>query len=227
MTAMNFTWRNRAPSQMAARLVASGKLGDLRHVEGEYLQGWLTGDWASSEALLWRLSRRHGSGGVLGDVGVHLLDLADFVVGEIAELACDLTVFDKGKRRIGEYVFDANDSMSALVRFKNGARGTLNTTRWAKGHGNTVRLRIHGTRGALDMDTDRPREEQLKACLGVKATEWVAVKCPEGPTQQARFVASIRSGRPGQTGFEGGFRIQEYLEACFKSSGRKGSWVKM
>ncbi len=66
---------------------------------------------------------------------MHLLDLAAFVAGDLRAVACDLAVFDKGRKRLGEYVFDANDSFSALVAFANGARGTLNATRWAKGQG--------------------------------------------------------------------------------------------
>ena len=229
LTAVNFSYRNRPATQMAAKLVASGKLGDIRHVEGEYLQSWLTLDWQTEPALLWRLSKRHGSAGVLGDLGVHLLDLASFVVGDIQALNCELTIFDKGVKRIGEYVFDVNDSLSALVRFRNGARGTLNSTRWAKGRGNTVALRIYGTKGALDLNLDRPDEEQLSVCLGrgVDGAKWVAMKCPKTPNQQERFVTSIRTGRQGQTSFKGGLKVQEYVQACFDSADRKGTWVEL
>lgn len=227
LTAVNFSYRNRAATQMAAKLVSSGKLGDIRHVEGEYLQSWLTLKWQKEPSLLWRLSKRHGSAGVLGDVGVHLLDLSTFVAGDLEAVACELTVFDKGVKSIGDYVFDVNDSMSALVRFKNGARGTLNTTRWAKGHGNTVALRVYGTKGALDLNLDRPEDEHLTVCLGhgENASKWVPVKCPKTPNQQERFVTSIRTGKQGQTSFAGGLRIQEYLQTCFESAACKGAWI--
>jgi predicted dehydrogenase len=229
LTAVNFSYRNRASTQMAARLVASGALGDLRQVEGEYHQCWLTQDWQVEPALLWRLSSRHGSAGALGDIGVHLLDLASFIAGDLAALACELTVFDKGARRIGEYVFDVNDSASALVRYRSGARGTLNVTRWAKGRGNKVALRLFGTKGALDMDLDRPEGEQLLVCLGrgAEALKWTPLKCPKTPNQQERFVAAIRTGRQGQTSFAGGLKVQRYLDACFRSSERNGAWIKV
>ena len=126
-------------------------------------------------------------------------------------------------------VFDVNDSVSALVRFRNGAKGTLNATRWAKGRGNTVALRVFGTKGALDLDLDRPDEEALKVCLGrgAEALKWTAMKCPKTPNQQERFVAAIRSGRQGQTGFAGGLKVQKYLDACFRSSSRNGAWVNL
>ena len=229
ITAVNFSYRNRPATQMAARLVASGALGELRHVEGDYLQCWLTMDWQVEPALLWRLSKRHGSAGTLGDIGVHLLDLASFVAGDLAALACDLTVFDKGAKRIGEYVLDANDSVSALVRFRNGARGTLNATRWAKGCGNKVALRVFGTKGALDLDLERAEEEQLRVCTGTgaEALKWTPVKCPKTPNQQERFVAAIRSGRQGQTSFAGGLKVQKYIDACFRSADNGGAWIKV
>ena len=227
ITAVNFSWRNPPASQKAAQIASSGALGELRHIEGHYLQCWLTQDWQTSPPLLWRLSSRHGSMGVLGDIGVHILDLVTFIAGDISELACELTIFDKGVKRIGKYVFDVNDSMLTIARFKNGARGTLNATRWAKGCGNSVALRVHGTRGALDLDLERPPEEQLKVSLGkgLNALKWSAVKCPPAPNQQARFVRAITTGKQGQTSFEGGLKIQEYLEACCKSARRNGAWV--
>ncbi|MCG2661007.1 MAG: Gfo/Idh/MocA family oxidoreductase, partial [Kiritimatiellae bacterium] len=135
ITAVNFSYRDSPATQMAAKIVASGKLGRIMHVEGSYLQGWLVGkawgDWHKSEKWLWRLSTRHGSAGVLGDLGVHLYNFASFIVGDIAALQCELKTFNKGLKRIGPYVFDANDSMAAIVRFNNGAIGTLHSSRWA------------------------------------------------------------------------------------------------
>ena len=234
VTSVNFSYRNRPAAQKAAELVASGKLGALRHVQGEYLQSWLTLDWQVEPSLLWRLSTRHGSAGVLGDIGVHLLDLAAFIVGDLRQVACDLPVFDKGRKRIGAYVFDANDSFAALAVFANGARGTLNATRWARGHGNTVRLRVYGDKAALDLDLDRPEAEQLKIFASPKKGApiwdnpcWHPVKCPKTPTQHARFIQAIRKGVPPQTTFADGLKVQRYLDACFRSADQHGAWIKV
>jgi len=232
LTAVNFSYRNAAASQKAAQIARSGKLGRILHVEGSYLQSWLPskvwGDWRTIPALLWRLSTRHGSQGVLGDIGVHLYDLTYFVVGEFAELACELKTFPKGVRRIGPYVFDANDSMVTTVRFANGALGTLHSTRWASGHANTVSLRVWGEEGALDLNLDRPPESKLRACLGKKAVDaaaWKDVKCPSVPNMHQRFITSIKTGKQGQTSFEGGAVIQSYLHASLVAA-RKGGFVK-
>lgn len=231
ITAVNFSYRDNPATQMAAKIVAAGKLGRIRHVEGSYLQSWLTGkawgDWRKSEAWLWRLSTRHGSAGVLGDIGVHLYDFVSFIAGEIAAVQCELKTFDKGVKRIGPYVFDANDSMTALVRFRHGAIGALHSTRWATGHANTVALRVYGDKGGLEIDLDRPAPETLRVCLGkdVDQNMWWPVRCPPVPDMYQRFVAAIKSGQQGQTSFAGGARVQAYLDASLKSSANGGKPV--
>lgn len=233
LTAVNFSYRNSPATQKAAEIARSGKLGRILHVEGTYLQSWLSscvwGDWKKSPALLWRLSARHGSLGVLGDIGVHLYDLTHFVVGDFAELACELKTFDKGVKRIGEYVFDANDSMVTTVRFANGAIGTLHSSRWATGHANTVTLRVYGDQGALDLNLDRPAASQLRVCLGPKAVvkaQWQDVKCPAVPNMYQRFITAIKTRKQGQTSFTGGAKIQAYLEKSMQSA-KIGRFVKI
>jgi predicted dehydrogenase len=228
LTAVNFSYRNNPATQKAAEIAASGALGRIMHVEGAYLQSWLAasfwGDWRKADNLLWRLSTRHGSAGVLGDLGVHLYDLASFVVGDFASVSCLLKTFDKGVKKIGPYVLDANDSALATVRFRNGAIGTLHTTRWATGHANTVSLRVYGYKGALDLNLDRPAPDTLKVCLGedVETRLWMPVKCPPVPDMYQRFVTALQTGKQGQTSFDGGARVQSYLHAAAVSD-RKGS----
>jgi predicted dehydrogenase len=229
LTAVNFSYRNSPATQKAAQIAASGRLGRIMHVEGRYLQSWLAHmDFFSKEirpAALWRLSTRHGSAGVLGDLGVHLYDLAYFVVGEFDEIMCELKTFKKPRNRIGEYVFDANDSALAIVRFRNGAVGTLHTTRWATGHSNTVGIRVHGDRGALDLDLDRPPDDQLRLFFP-DDKGWRSVKCPGTPNMYERFIRAIKTGKQGQTSFEGGARVQSYLDCAMKSAER-GGFVKI
>ena len=62
-----------------------GAAGSYLHVEANYLQSWLLqdnwGDWRKTPGFLWRLSSRHGSKGVLGDIGVHIVDFATYPAG--------------------------------------------------------------------------------------------------------------------------------------------------
>ena len=83
---VNLTYRNSPAMQEARAMVQAGEIGELRHVEAGYRQSWLVskawGDWRTEDKWLWRLSKKHGSTGVLGDVGVHILDFATYGAGD-------------------------------------------------------------------------------------------------------------------------------------------------
>ena len=231
LTAVNFSYRNSSATQKAAEMIAAGAIGRVIHVEGAYLQSWIAskywGDWHTKEAFLWRMSTRHGSLGVLGDIGVHLYDLITFVAGDISEISCDLRTFEKDVMALDDYVFDANESMVANAHFASGALGSLQTSRWATGHANTVSMSAYGDKGAIDLNLDRPAPETLKACLGenVDSLAWENVECPDTPNMYRRFVESIRAGRQGQTSFEGAVKVQACLEASLRSA-ESGGYVK-
>ena len=82
---VNLSYRNVGALQQAAKMVREGAIGTLRHFEASYLQSWLTqpawGHWDRETIWLWRLSTKHGSKGVLGDVGIHILDFALYAAG--------------------------------------------------------------------------------------------------------------------------------------------------
>lgn len=223
MNMVNFTYRNAPAIQLARELVRKGKLGDIVHVEASYLQSWLSskawGDWRTTPAWLWRLSSKHGSKGVLGDIGVHILDFASMPAGPIRTVNARLKTFTalKGKTR-GAYTLDANDSAIMTVEFTNGALGTIHASRWATGYPNSLFLRIHGTKGALRIDLDKSKDT-LEVCLGsdVDAYAWKTIKAPPVSTTYQRFIAAVRSGKNSEPDFACGAEIQKILDACFES----------
>ena len=229
---VNLSYRNSSAINKAHALVQAGAIGDVKHVEAHYLQGWLAsahwGDWHTSPALLWRLSTKHGSRGVLGDLGVHIFDFTDFGAGGIAGVYCRLKAFPKAKNnRIGEYVFDANDSVVATIELANGALGTVTTTRWAPGQANSLLLRIHGDKGGIVVDLDAAWDS-LRICRGkdIQKVQWQTVKCGRTPNIYQRFVRSIQTGKNDQPDFARGARIQKVLDACFTSE-RTGKMVRV
>ncbi len=233
LTCVNFTYRNNPATQKAAQIVASGKLGRILHAEGSYLQSWLASDiwghWKDSPHWLWRLSTKHGSAGCLGDIGVHLYDLAQFVVGDIAEIACRLETFDKGTPKVGEYTLDANDAFVSQIKFQNGSIGVLHSSRWASGHANTVAIRVFGDRGALDLNLDRESGQELRTCIGKKAmkeAKWKYEKCPNKPDQYQRFITSIKTGQQAQSSFQSAADVQACLHYSMISD-TKGKSVKV
>ena len=223
---VNFSYRDWPVIQAVAALVKKGGLGEIRHVEASYLQAWLPskiwGDWRKTPAWLWRLSSKHGSKGVLGDVGVHILDFATFPVGPVESVFCRLKTFPKSPgNKIGEYPLDANDSAVMEVEFANGALGAIHTTRWCGGHPNRLFLKIAGTRGTAEIDSDKSTSS-FRICAGKDLDKcvWREVEAKQTPNNYTRFIKSIRSGKQDQPDFARGADIQKILDACFVSDAK-------
>jgi predicted dehydrogenase len=230
---VNFSYRNSSAIHQVHKLVQSGAIGTVRQVDAIYYQSWLSqgawGDWRTNPTWLWRLSTAHGSLGVLGDVGVHLVDFATYPVGPISELQCVLKTFSKAPNdQIGEYKLDANDSAIITARFANGALGSFKTTRWATGHHNSIELAIFGDQGALKINLD---ESYLKYKICTvrnhKLSEWKEVTVRETPTNYQRFIASIRKNQNDQPDFARGAEVQKILDACVASDAAGHRFVKI
>jgi predicted dehydrogenase len=221
---VNLTYRNSPALQKARAMVAAGEIGDLRHVSADYLQSWLVGkywgDWRTDEKWLWRLSRSHGSTGVLGDVGVHILDFATYCAGEgMASLYADLAIFPKAEGdRIGDYMLDVNDSIVISGRMLSGALATVTATRFATGHANDLVLTVSGTKGAIKVETDG-KVSKLSACLGkdVDKNAWKAIETPPGKRNARRFADALISGLNGDPSFRRAADIQKLIDAAFES----------
>ena len=226
---VNFSYRNSSALQAAAQAIRDGRIGRVTHVESSYLQSWLInrawGNWRESPGLAWRLSTKHGSAGVLGDLGCHIYDMTTLLCGDIARIDCRLQCFDKGvpDNQLGEYTLDANDSFASTVVFDNGAIGVVHSSRWAAGHANSLRARVYGSLGAIEVDLDRSYTEYW-LCTGkdVEKFTWKPVKCKPTPTNYQRFIKAIKTGVPDPSDFQNGVKIQAYLHYSFVSDAQQG-----
>ncbi len=226
---VNLSYRNVAALQKAAQMVRDGAIGTVRHFEASYLQSWLTqpawGHWDKESQWLWRLSTKHGSKGVLGDVGIHILDFATFVAGlNATEVSCRLATFHKAPGdQIGEYPLDANDSATMQVVLENGALGTIGATRFASGHLNDLRLGIFGDKGGLEVSYEN-NVSKLRACLAddLMTGKWHDVDTPVLPTIYQRFIAAIRGTGPADPDFARGAALQRLLDRAEQSAGQGG-----
>ena len=225
---VNFSYRNSSALQKVQQVVASGKLGRIHHFEAHYLQSWLTsnawGDWKTTPAWLWRLSTEHGSKGSLGDIGVHIVDLASFACNEnITEVFGQLECFSKApNEQIGDYKLDANDSSFMTVKLSGGGMGTITTTRWATGQCNSLAIRIHGEKGGIRLDLDQSYDE-YEICTGkdIHTSTWKTKKAKSSPTIYQRFIKSIKSGINDPSDFQRGYEIQKVLDATITSNEQK------
>ncbi|MET1415913.1 Gfo/Idh/MocA family oxidoreductase [Roseibium sp. HPY-6] len=231
---VNLSYRDVAVLQKAAQLVGEGAIGALRHFEASYLQSWLTqpawGDWRTESQWLWRLSTEHGSKGVLGDVGIHILDFTAFAAqSPVSELSCRLKTFDKAEgNRIGEYPLDANDSFTLQAELKNGALGTITATRFASGHHNDLRLRLYGDEGGLEVSFEN-RIERLRICRGSDLMEarWQDIEAGPVPTVYERFIDAIRGNGKPEPDFAHGALLQAALDTAERSDASNGAFLKV
>jgi predicted dehydrogenase len=146
----------RAPAvALAKRIVEEGRIGQIHHYRGTYLQDWLVGP---DFPRVWRLEKARAGSGALGDLVSHSVDLARHLVGEIAEVSGLLKTFiaerpaESGSREMARV--DVDDAALSLVRFENGAVGTIEGTRFATGRKNYNRFEINGSKGSIAFDIE-------------------------------------------------------------------------
>ena len=223
---VNLTYRASPAVQKAREIVLSGGIGTIHHLDASYFQSWLSarmwGDWHTEEKWLWRLSSAHGSKGVIGDIGIHIVDFASHAAAsDIISLNSRIKTFHKAPDdRIGQYTLDANDSFVITVELANGAIGPIQATRWASGNLNDLRLGLYGDKGALRVFTDGINSG-LQICSGadIETQTWREVECPAVPSNYHRFAVACRSRINGEPDFRRAAGIQQILELTFTADG--------
>ncbi|MGA4954643.1 Gfo/Idh/MocA family protein [Streptomyces lavendulocolor] len=166
---VGFNYR-RVPAMAYAReLVADGRLGALRHVRLTYLQDWLVDP---DFPLTWRLEREHAGSGALGDLGAHIVDLAQYLAGEPIVGVSALTETFVRERPLpagapaglsasvgaGRGTVTVDDAALFTGRLASGALVSFEATRMAAGRKNALRLEINGARGSVAFDLERLNE---------------------------------------------------------------------
>ncbi|MFK7895744.1 MAG: Gfo/Idh/MocA family protein [Myxococcota bacterium] len=152
----------RAPAvALAKRMIEAGEIGEIRHYRGVYLQDWIVDP---DFPRVWRLEKASAGSGALGDIGSHSLDLARHLVGEIKSVSGMLETFVKERPLedgSGTGVVDVDDAALALVRFENGAIGSIEGSRFCPGRKNYNRFEINGSKGSLAFDLERMNELEV------------------------------------------------------------------
>ena len=235
----------------AQEMVARGDLGDIRIVQAQYTQDWLSQpiEQEGQKQAGWRTDpERAGVGGSTGDIGTHAYNLACFVSGlELASLCADLDHFVPGRR--------VDDNAHVLMRFKGGSKGMLWCSQVAPGSQNELKLRVCGTKGSLEWAQEDPNylwhstvgePKRLLSRAGPTtgaAAERVTRVPPGHPegyqegfaniyAEAARAIHAHATGAPPPQGttyptVHDGLKGMEFVEACVRSSKRGGVWVSV
>jgi len=186
---LTHTYAGYALVREARAICASGKLGKIRKIAVEYLQGWLTKPIEASghKQAAWRADpAQSGAGGCIGDIGVHAFHLTEYVTGlKVVEVNASLLTVVPGRK--------LDDDCTSLLRMENGAQGVLMTSQIAAGEGNRLRLRVYGEKGSLDWKQEDPNRLRLKWLDGPEEIRHAAGGYL---SEDARAVTRLPGGHP-------------------------------
>ncbi|KAB2687670.1 Gfo/Idh/MocA family protein [Brucella pseudogrignonensis] len=237
--------------RQAREMIANGTLGDLRVVQVEYAQDWLTEavEETGAKGAVWRTDpAQSGLGGATGDIGTHAFNLASFVTGlTLDSLAADLDSFVPGRR--------LDDNAHVMLRFAGGAKGMLWCSQVAPGNENALRLRVFGTKGGIEWAQEDPNRlwftpfgEQKRlitrggAGVGDAATRVTRVPGghPEGYleafatiySEAANAIQARRDNTNPDSAIiyptvDDGVKGVAFIDACVRSSNKNGGWVSL
>jgi predicted dehydrogenase len=235
----------------AREMIAAGKLGDLRLVQVQYAQDWLTEtlEATGQKQADWRTDpTRSGAGGCIGDIGTHAFQLAHFVVGvQPQSLLADLSTFVAGRR--------VDDNAQVLLRYGNGARGALWASQVAPGNENNLTLRVYGSKGGIEWRQEHPNQLSwtpfgAPTCIITRGTKDVnaagarVTRIPAGhpegyleafATIYSEVAAAIVARRSGVDsganvlfpGIDDGVAGVAFVDAAIRSSREGGVWVTL
>jgi predicted dehydrogenase len=235
----------------ARAMIADGELGDIRVVQAEYPQDWLTEplEKTGQKQAKWRTDpKQSGAGGCIGDIGTHAYNLACFVSGlELDALAAELTTFVKGRK--------VDDDVQILLRFKGGARGMLWASQVAPGNENGLKLRVYGAKAGIEWKQEEPNYLWFTPFGGPKRliTRAGAGSGPEAARvsrippghpegylegfaniymEAARAIRAARDGKaPGADvvypTIDDGVKGMIFIDAALKSSSKGSAWIKV
>ncbi len=236
--------------RQARQMVQEGLLGEIRVVQVEYSQDWLTEpiEGGGQKQADWRTDpSRAGAGGCIGDIGTHAYQLAHFITGlDATELLAELSTFVAGRR--------LDDNAQVMLRYANGARGTLWASQVAPGNENNLRIRIYGASGGLEWKQEFPNQLRWSpfgqptqtiargtGAAGAAATRVTRIPSghPEGyleafGTLYSEIAQAIRARRAGADALDpavqyptvvDGVHGVVFVETVVQSAAAGGTWV--
>lgn len=161
-TLVGFNYAKNPAAQLAREIISAGEIGEVVHFRGTHNEDYL----ADPETPFnWRLKRELSGSGTLGDMGSHIINLAQYLVGAIIEVSGDLQTVVRQRPVAGEpgrfATVENEDQAHCLVRFAGGAMGTLETSRIAWGRKMGLTYEVTGTRGSIVFDQERMSELKL------------------------------------------------------------------
>ncbi len=251
LLAVTYTYTGYPMIKEARHIIQSGRLGKIRKILVEYLQGWLSEaiENTGNKQAQWRTDPlQAGKSCTMGDIGIHAANLAEYVTAQaISHLCSDVATFVPGRK--------LDDDGSILLRFNGGARGVLTASQICTGEENALKIQVYGEKGGLEWHQmepnslilkwpNRPKEILRTGTSYVSEAASVHTRLPAGHPEGyieafaniyrnfALAVKRLKEGKPINPlfdfpGIEEGVRGMLFIEKAIESSQRDEKWVKM
>lgn len=140
--------------RQAREMIKNGDLGEINAIRAFYIQGWLRTrlEKEGQKQADWRTDpKRSGAAGCFGDIGTHAYNLGRFMTGCLPEqISCQLKTFEGGRM--------LDDYGSAMIRYQNGALGTVTASQISHGRENDLWIEVDGTKGSLEWHQEEPNK---------------------------------------------------------------------
>jgi len=261
VTMVAFNYRRTPAVALAKKYIEEGRIGQILNFRGTYLQDWSADP---SGPLSWRFQKEIAGAGTVGDIGTHVLDFARYLVGEIVAVNAMVHTYIEerplqsgGLDKLGASdksgggprgAVDVDDEMVAMLRFENGAVGSIEATRNAYGRNNFLTFEVHGSEGSIAFNYERLDELQVMFAedpadargfrtvytgpahpngealwpipgLGIGYGETKIIECHD-------FIAAIVTGGEATPNFEDGWRISAIADGILES-GEANRWITL
>lgn len=259
---MNAYQYRRVPALvLAKKFLEEGSLGEILNIRCTYLQSWSADP---DSPLSWRFQKDIAGAGTLGDIASHVIDIAQYLGGDIDEVVSMVKTYIKerpvqeggvdllGTVKLGKdakrKAVDVDDENTFLVKFKNGAIGSIEATRNAWGRNNYITVEVHGTEGTVFFNYERLNE--LEVCFAKDPDDRRGFKTIyTGPAhfygdatwnipgmnigygelkaiEIFDFVSAIAEQKQPSTTFRVGCRVEKVCQAVAKSAETR-QWEKV
>ena len=256
-----FNYRRTPAVALAKKIISDNKIGKILNFRGTYLQDWPADP---NGPLSWRFQKKIAGSGTLGDIGTHVVDFARYLVGEISSVNSIAKTYIKTRPvqqsendtmdiRVGntsaeKAEVDVDDEIITMLKFSNGAVGSIESTRNAYGRNNYLTFEIHGTEGTILFNYERRDELQVMfanspsetrgfqtiytgpahpyggglwpiPALGIGYGETKIIECYD-------FFKAIQENKQPSPNFEDGYIISKIAD-CIIESSEKEEWIKI
>lgn len=255
-----FNYRRTPAVALAKKYIEEGAIGRVLNFRGTYLQDWSADP---NSPLSWRFRKDISGSGTLGDIGTHVIDFARYLVGEITEVMgtaqtwikerpatsgpVDKLGTVKASGEVKKDAVDVDDEISTLLRFEDGAVGSIEATRNAWGRNNFLTFEIHGEKGSITFNYER--RDELQVCFADDPDDYRGFRTiytgpahPNGPAlwpipalgigygetkiiEAHDFISAIVNDTDVSPSFHDGYRIHVISDAIMASA-ESGTWVK-